>query len=130
MAVKVHSRENSGNMYVGTSLIRLPIILCRGARIIYLLCSKLKLINLLSLFVYRLTSISHYTYSRQCRKTVLLGCIYKWKQNRLCSTMTVQLEYINHLLQFFKNISYYAGIMSVTYYAQNYASIIGWSLHV
>ena len=25
--------------------------------------------------------------------------------------MTVQLEYINHLLQFFKNISYYAGIM-------------------
>ena len=26
-------------------------------------------------------------------------------------TMTVQLEYINHLLQFFKNISYYAGIM-------------------
>ena len=23
----------------------------------------------------------------------------------------VQLEYINHLLQFFKNISYYAGIM-------------------
>ena len=26
-------------------------------------------------------------------------------------TMTVQLQYINHLLQFFKNISYYAGIM-------------------
>ena len=25
--------------------------------------------------------------------------------------MTVQLEYINHLLQFFKNISYYTGIM-------------------
>ena len=25
--------------------------------------------------------------------------------------MTVQLEYINHLLQFFKNIFYYAGIM-------------------
>ena len=25
--------------------------------------------------------------------------------------MTVQLEYINHLLQFFKNYSYYAGIM-------------------
>ena len=46
--------------------------------------------------------------------------------------MTVQLEYINHILQFFKNISYYAGIMlnafSVTYYAQNYAGIIDWSL--
>ena len=26
-------------------------------------------------------------------------------------TMTVQLEYINHLLQFLENISYYAGIM-------------------
>ena len=26
-------------------------------------------------------------------------------------TMIVQLEDINHLLQFFKNISYYAGIM-------------------
>ena len=26
-------------------------------------------------------------------------------------TMTVQLEYINHLLQFFNNISYCAGIM-------------------
>ena len=25
--------------------------------------------------------------------------------------MTVQFEYINHLLQFFKSISYYAGIM-------------------
>ena len=26
-------------------------------------------------------------------------------------TMTIQLEYINHLLQFFRNIPYYAGIM-------------------
>ena len=26
-------------------------------------------------------------------------------------TMGVQLEYINHMLQFLKNISYYAGIM-------------------
>ena len=26
-------------------------------------------------------------------------------------TVTVQLEYINHLLQFFKNIFYYAGII-------------------
>ena len=45
--------------------------------------------------------------------------------------MTVQLEYINHLLKFFKNISYYAGsclMLSVTTYAQNYAGIIGWSL--
>ena len=43
--------------------------------------------------------------------------------------MIVQLEYINHLLQVFKNYSYYASIMlSVTYYAQNYASIIGWYL--
>ena len=32
--------------------------------------------------------------------------------------MTVQLEYINHLLQSFKNTSYYAVMLSVTYYAQ------------
>ena len=46
--------------------------------------------------------------------------------------MTVQLENINHMLQFFKNIFYYAGIMlnafSYLYYAQNYVGIIGWSL--
>ena len=47
-------------------------------------------------------------------------------------TWTVQLEYTNYLLQFSKLFSYYASIMlimlSVTYNAQNYASIIGWSL--
>ena len=49
-------------------------------------------------------------------------------------TMTVQLEYINHMLQFFENISYYAGIMLnafchlYNYYAQNYISIVGWPL--
>ena len=47
--------------------------------------------------------------------------------------MTVQSEYINHLLQFFKNS--YVSIMlalclmlSVTYCAQNDAGIIDWSL--
>ena len=42
-------------------------------------------------------------------------------------TITIQLEYINHLLQFFKNFSYYAGIMlnAVTLYAQNYDGLIG-----
>ena len=29
--------------------------------------------------------------------------------------MTVQLEYINHLLQFFKNISNYAGIILIAF---------------
>ena len=48
--------------------------------------------------------------------------------------MTVQLEYINNLFQLFKNIFYYAGItillrLSVTYYAQNYAGVINWSLY-
>ena len=37
-------------------------------------------------------------------------------------TMTVQLEDINHLLKLFPIMP------SVTYYAQNYAGIIGWSL--
>ena len=44
--------------------------------------------------------------------------------------MTVQLEYINHLLQFFKNILALCLMLSVTYYAQNYAGIIGWSLMI
>ena len=39
--------------------------------------------------------------------------------------MTVQLEYINHLLQFLLALCL---MLSVTYYAQNYAGIIGWSL--
>ena len=42
--------------------------------------------------------------------------------------MTVQLEYINHLLQFVKNILALCLMLSVTYYAQNNAGIIGWSL--
>ena len=45
--------------------------------------------------------------------------------------MTVQLEYINHLLQFIIPIMLALCLMlSVTYYAQNYAGIIGWSLSV
>ena len=59
----------------------------------------------------------------QCRKTILLWCIYKWLQNTQCFLDNdCSIEYINHLLQHFKNISYYAGIMLnalVTYYAQN-----------
>ena len=45
--------------------------------------------------------------------------------------MTVQLEYINHLLQFSKIFPIMLALclmLSVTYYAQNYAGIIGWSL--
>ena len=45
--------------------------------------------------------------------------------------MTVQLEYINHLLQFFKIFSIMLGLclmLSVTYYAQIYVGIISWSL--
>ena len=35
-----------------------------------------------------------------------------WQQNTLFFyTMTVQLEYINYLLQIFKNVSHYAKIM-------------------
>ena len=41
-------------------------------------------------------------------------------------TMTVQLEYIRHLLQFFKKYFLLCLMLSVTYYA----GIIGWSLTV
>ena len=45
--------------------------------------------------------------------------------------MTVQLEYINHLLQFSKVFPIMLALylmLSVTYYAQSYAGIMGWSL--
>ena len=47
--------------------------------------------------------------------------------------MTIQLEYINHLLQFFKDISYYAGIMLNAFIdilcSKVCADIISWSLY-
>ena len=46
-------------------------------------------------------------------------------------TVTVQLEYTNHLLQFFKLFFYYAGIMLNAFsdlLCSNYAGIISWSL--
>ena len=45
--------------------------------------------------------------------------------------MGVQLENINHLLQFSKTFPIMLALYSmltVTYYAQNYAGIIGWSV--
>ena len=45
--------------------------------------------------------------------------------------MTVQLEYINCLLKFSKIFPIMLALclmLSVTYYAQNYAGIISWSL--
>ena len=47
--------------------------------------------------------------------------------------MTIQLEYINYLLQFSKIFPIMLALclmLSLTYYAQNYAGIIGWSLPV
>ena len=46
-------------------------------------------------------------------------------------TLIVQLEYINHLLQFIKIFPIMLALCSVllvTHYAQNYVGIIGWSL--
>ena len=50
---------------------------------------------------------------------------------KFLQTMTVQLEYIKHLLQFsqiYPIMLALCSMLSVTYYAQNYAGIIGWSL--
>ena len=47
--------------------------------------------------------------------------------------MTVQLENINHLLQFSKVFPIMLALclmLLMTYYAQNYAGIIGWSLEL
>ena len=54
----------------------------------------------------------------------------------LSYTVTIQLEYINHLWQFFKNISYYAGAICILLnafsdllYIYWQFGIIGWSLY-
>ena len=44
--------------------------------------------------------------------------------------MTVQLEYINHLLQSFQKYFLLCLMFSVTHYAKNFAGIIGWSLSI
>ena len=46
-------------------------------------------------------------------------------------TLTVQLEYTTHLFQFLNYFSIMLALclmLSLTYYAQNYAGIISWSL--
>ena len=91
------------------------------------LCSRTRIVlSLLSLFSYIQIPMN---------KSLLIADNLERLFIRVYSTysqiMTVQLEYINHLLKIFKNniISYYAGIMlSVTYYAQNYTGMIDWSL--
>ena len=53
-----------------------------------------------------------------------IHCMFSFK-------MTAQLEYINHLLQFSKVFTIILALclmLSVTYYVQNYAGIICWSL--
>ena len=44
--------------------------------------------------------------------------------------MTDQLEYINHLLQILKMITYYVGIMLNAFSHLLRAGIIGWSLYI
>ena len=44
--------------------------------------------------------------------------------------MTVQLEYINHLLLLCWHYNIICLMLSVIYYAQNYTGIISWSLAV
>ena len=93
--------------------------------IFYLLCSKLCLII-----------ITIYVYSRQSKKTVLIWCIYKWHQN----TLHVLLDYdysiraYQSLVAIFKKLFpimlALCLMLSVTYYAQNYAGKISWSLVV
>ena len=73
-------------------------------------------------------------YSRNL-KTVLLGCIYKWQQNILyvllgndCSVRVYQSIICCNFLKIFPIMLALCLMLSVTYYAQSYAGIIGWSL--
>ena len=124
---------------VGTGLLCLflPIMLCCSAHKIYLSCSKLCLrirnvLSLFSLFMYIQVCMNKLLLITQFRKTVLLGCLYKWQKTQLpgifSKTMTVQLEYINHLSKTLPISLALCLILSVTYYTQNCAGIIGWSL--
>ena len=63
-------------------------------------------------------------------KTVLLGCIYKWQQNALQFFNLEQTIFQQHcnFSKIFPTMLALCLMLSVTYYAQNYAGIIGWSL--
>ena len=83
----------------------LPIILCCSALKIYLLRSILSSITrIVIILCYLYTSLHNsLLHVADClRKIVLLECIYEWYQNNVVfnHTMTVLLEYINHLLEF------------------------------
>ena len=89
------------------------------------------MLSLLSLFAYKLVT----TDSRQFRKTVLLGCIYKWQQNTLYIGSLRQCLFnysisiiCYNFLKIFPVMLVLRLMLSVTYYVQNHAGIIGWSL--
>ena len=70
--------------------------------------------------------------STKFRKTVLLGCIYKWQQNALyvslgndCSIRVYQTS-----VAIFQTMLALCLTLSVIHYTPNYAGTIGWSLHV
>ena len=67
------------------------------------------------------------------RKTVLLGCIYKWQQNTLYVLLVndCSIRVYQSFDAIFKKIIIGLALclmLLVTHYAQNYAGIIGWSL--
>ena len=112
-------------------------MLCCSAYKVYLLCSILCsririVLSLLSLFIYKFAWISHY--SRQCTKTGLLGCVYKCHQIMLYVLLKnnclirVYQSFVAIFKKIFSIVLVLCLMLSVTYYAQNYADIIGWSL--
>ena len=68
------------------------------------------------------------TYRRHFRKIVLLGYIYKWQQNVLldndCSIRVYQ-SFVT-IVKKFPIMLALCLMLSMTYYAQKYAGIIGW----
>ena len=72
-------------------------------------------------------------YRRQFRKTVFLECIHKINGSKIlldndCSIRVYQ-SFVEIFSKIFRNMLALCLMLSVTYYAQNYAGIIGWSLH-
>ena len=67
------------------------------------------------------------TYSTQFRKTILLGCIYKRGTVLLDNDCSIRV-YQSFVVRIFPIMLALCLMFSVTYYAQTYAGIIGWSL--
>ena len=117
-------------------LIFLPILLCIWctAHKIYLLCSRIRIaLSLFSLSMLKICVNKSLLIADNLERLFYYGVFINGsKIHRVLSDNDYLIRvHISHLLQFFKNVSYYASIMFNAFsdlLCWNYAGIIGWSL--